>query len=90
MIAEVLGLKVRWVVGYDTPELDVAMEHGEVQGRVNDAASILSERSEWVEKREIQPLVAMTLPAKLPPVKHPIFEGVPSIMQFAKSDEQKI
>jgi len=27
---------------------------------------------------------------KLPPVKHPIFEGVPSIMQFAKSDEQKI
>jgi hypothetical protein len=25
----------------------------------------------------------------LPPVKHPIFEGLPSIMQFAKTDVQK-
>jgi tripartite-type tricarboxylate transporter receptor subunit TctC len=89
LIAEVLDLKVRWVVGYDTPELYIAMERGEVQGRVNDAASILSERSDWVDKREIVPLVAMTLPAKLPPVKHPFFEQVPSIMQFAKGEVHK-
>jgi hypothetical protein len=25
----------------------------------------------------------------LPPFKHPIFEGLPSIMQFAKTDVQK-
>jgi len=25
----------------------------------------------------------------LPPVKHPIFEGIPSIMQFAKTDTQR-
>src|SRR5262249_61657922 len=31
----------------------------------------------------------MTLPEELPPVKHPIFEGIPSIMQFAKTDVQK-
>jgi hypothetical protein len=31
----------------------------------------------------------MTLPEELPPVKHPIFEGVPSIMQFAKTATQK-
>jgi tripartite-type tricarboxylate transporter receptor subunit TctC len=89
LIAEVLGLKVRWVVGYDTPELYVAMERGEVQGRVNDAASIMSERSDWIANSEILPLVAMTLPAKLPPVKHPIFERVPSIMQFATTDVQR-
>ena len=89
LIAEVLGLNVRWVVGYDTPELYIAMERGEVQGRVNDAASILSERSDWVEKREIVALIAMTLPGKLPPVKHPMFEKVPSIMQFAKTDVHK-
>ncbi|HXV83916.1 MAG TPA: hypothetical protein VEG60_29015 [Candidatus Binatia bacterium] len=89
LVAEVLALKVRWVVGYDTPELYVAMERGEVQGRVNDAASMMSERSDWIEKREIVPLVAMTLPGKLPPVNHPIFEGVPSIMEFAKTDVQK-
>lgn len=89
LIAEVLDLKVRWVVGYDTPELYVAMERGEVQGRVNDAASILSERPDWIEKREFLPLVAMTLPEELPPVKHPMFEGLPSIMRFAKTDAQK-
>ena len=86
LIAEVLGLKVRWVLGYDTLQLYVAIEQGEVQGRVNDAASMMTDKPEWFTKREIIPLLAMTLPEELPPVKHPIFEGVPSIMQFAKND----
>jgi len=89
LMAEVLNLEVRWVVGYDTPELYIAMERGEVQGRVNDAASMMSERSDWIEKREIVPLLAMTSPGRLPPVNHPLFERVPSIMQFAKTDIQK-
>jgi tripartite-type tricarboxylate transporter receptor subunit TctC len=89
LVAEVLGLKVRWVVGYDTPELYIAMERGEVQGRVNDAASMMTERSDWIENHEIIPLIAMTLPAELPPVNHPLFKGVPSIMQFAKTAVQK-
>ena len=89
LIAEVLDLKVRWVVGYDTPELYVAIEQGEVQGRVNDAASMMAERSDWFAKGTIIPLVAMTVPEDLPPVKHPIFDGVPSIMQFAKTEVQK-
>jgi tripartite-type tricarboxylate transporter receptor subunit TctC len=89
LIAEVLGLKVRWVLGYDTRQLNVALEQGEVQGRVNDAASMMTDKPEWFAKREIVPLLAMTLPAELPPVKHPLFEGIPSIMQFAKTDVQK-
>ena len=82
-------LKVRWVLGYDTLQLNVAMEQGEVQGRVNDAASMMTDKSEWFANREIVALLAMTLPAELPPVKHPMFEGIPSIMQFAKTDVQK-
>ena len=89
LIAEVLGLKVRWVLGYDTQQLYVAIEQGEVQGRVNDAASMMTDKPEWFAKREIVPLLAMTLPEELPPVKHPIFEGVPSIMQFARTEPQK-
>src|SRR5919108_1141910 len=87
--AEILALKVRWVLGYDTLQLYVAMEQGEVQGRVNDAASMMTDRPEWFAKREVIPLLAMTLPAELPPVNHPIFERVPSIMQFARTDAQK-
>ena len=89
LLAEVLALKVRWVLGYDTYQLYVAIEQGEVQGRVNDAASMMTEKPEWFAKREIIALVAMGLPQDLPPVKHPIFEGVPSIMQFAKTASQK-
>ena len=89
LIAEVLGLKVRWVLGYDTLQLNVAIEQGEVQGRVNDAASMMTDKPEWFTRREILPLVAMTLPEELPPVKHPIFDGVPSIMQFARNDVQR-
>ena len=87
--AEILALKVRWVLGYDTLQLYVAMEQGEVQGRVNDAASMMTDRPEWFAKREVIPLLAMTVPEKLPPVNHPIFERVPSIMQFARTDAQK-
>lgn len=89
LIAEVLGLKVRWVLGYDTLQLYVAMEQGEVEGRVNDAASMMTDRPEWFTKREVVALLAMTLPEELPPVKHAMFEGVPSIMQFAKTAAQK-
>ena len=89
LIAEMLGLKVRWVLGYDTLQLYVAIEQGEVQGRVNDAASMMTDKPEWFTKREVIALLAMTLPEELPPVKHPIFEGIPSIMQFAKTDTQR-
>src|SRR5919106_1219700 len=89
LITEVLGLKVRWVLGYDTLQLNVAIEQGEVQGRVNDAASMMTDKPEWFAKHEIIPLLAMTLPEELPPVKHPMFEGIPSIMKFAKSDVQR-
>jgi tripartite-type tricarboxylate transporter receptor subunit TctC len=89
LIAEILGLNVRWVLGYDSLQLYVAMEQGEIQGRVNDAASMLTDRPDLFAKREILPLLAMTLPEELPPVKHPLFDGVPSLMQFAKTEVQK-
>jgi hypothetical protein len=84
-----LELKVRWVLGYDTLQLNVAIEQGEVQGRVNDAASMMTDKAEWFTNREIVALLAMSLPTELPPVKHPMLEGVPSIMQFAKTEAQK-
>ena len=89
LITEVLGLKVRWVLGYDTLQLNVAIEQGEVEGRVNDAASLMTDKPEWFANRQIVPLLAMTLQEGLPPVKHPMFEGIPSIMQFAQTDAQK-
>ena len=56
---------------------------------MNDAASMMTGKPEWFAKREIVALLAMTLREELPPVKHPLFEGIPSIMQFAKTEAQK-
>jgi tripartite-type tricarboxylate transporter receptor subunit TctC len=89
LITEILGLKVRWVLGYDTLQLNVAVEQGEVEGRVNDAASIMTDKPQWFTNGEVVVLVAMTLPEALPPINHPMFESVPSIMQFARNEAER-
>ena len=62
LAAEVLGIKVRWVLGYSVTELWLAMERGEVDGRFQDAGSIMVEVPGQVEKGELIPHVTMTLP----------------------------
>ena len=87
LIAEVMGFKkVRWILGYSSPELFIAIERGEVDGRVNDAATVLRNRPDWFSEKLIVPHVAMTIPKNLPPIDDPLLANVPSIMQFAKTD----
>ena len=49
----------------------------------------MTDKPEWFSKREVVALVAMTVPEDLPPVQHPIFDKIPSIVQFAKSEAHK-
>ncbi len=86
VIAEVLDLKIRWVLGYTTPELYIAIERGELDGRVNDSASAQRDRPDWFEKRQIVPHVAMALPEYLPPIDDPLLAKVPSLYNFAKTE----
>ena len=87
LIVEILGIKkVRWVLGYSSQELFVAIERGEVDGRVNESATIFRNRPDWFDRGLIVPHVAMTIPENLPPTDHPLLANVPSIMQFAKTD----
>lgn len=84
LIEEVLGLEINWVIGYSTPELYLALDKGEIDGRVNDSASMQRDRPDWIEKKEVIPLVAITKPEFLPPLDDPLFADVPSLMQFTK------
>lgn len=86
LIAEVLGLKVRWVLGYSTPEMYLAMEKGEIDGRVNDAASFKRDRPDWVEKQQVVAHVAMTLPENLPPIPGPLFADTPALIAFTDKE----
>jgi len=89
LIAEIMNFNVRWVIGYSTSELDLAIDRGEVDGRVNDAASMFQRRPNWVNKKLIVPHIAVTLPEKLPPMDHPLFAKVPSLMNFTKDEVQR-
>jgi len=89
LAAEVLDLNVRWVLGYSVTELWLAMQRGEVDGRFQDAGSIMVEVPHLVKKKLMVPHVTMTLPERLPPWDDPFFAKVPSLMQFAKSDLHK-
>jgi len=87
LIAEIMGFKkVRWILGYSSPELFIAIERGEVDGRVNDSATVMRNRPDWFSEKLIVPHVAMTIPKNLPPLDDPLLANVPSIMQFAKTD----
>ena len=86
LIAEVLGLKVRWVLGYSTPEMALAMEKGEIDGRVNDAASFKRDRPDWIENEVVVAHVAMALPESLPPTPDAIFKNTPSLIKFTDKE----
>ncbi len=86
LIGEVLGIKIRWVLGYSSPSRYLAVERGEIDGGCNDAASTYRQRREWFDKRLIVANVALTVPEDLPPIDHPILANTPSLMQFAKTD----
>ncbi len=86
LTAEVLGLKVRWVLGYSSPSRYLAVERGEIDGGYNDAASAMRDRPDWFDKRQIYAPVATTLPEFMPPIDHPVFANTVSLMQFAKTD----
>ncbi|NIO12027.1 MAG: hypothetical protein GTO40_30005 [Deltaproteobacteria bacterium] len=83
---EIMGLKIRWVLGYSSPSRYIAVERGEIDGGYNDAASAMRERPDWFEKRQIYAPVSTALPELLPPIDHPTFANTVSLMQFAKTD----
>ncbi|MGH8056558.1 MAG: hypothetical protein ACREOH_04895, partial [Candidatus Entotheonellia bacterium] len=51
MFAYLMGLKhPKFVTGYNSPELDLAIEQGEIDARTTVADSLLHEKPQWVDK----------------------------------------
>ena len=51
MFTYLIGLKQpKFVTGYNSPELDIAIEQGEIDGRTTVADSLLHEKPQWVDK----------------------------------------
>jgi len=86
MFAYLMGLKQpRFVTGYNSPELDVAIEQGEIDARSTVADSLLHEKPQWVDKglMDFHGIIEIPRGRKH---SHPRFAKLTDIETFARSD----
>jgi tripartite-type tricarboxylate transporter receptor subunit TctC len=86
MFAYLMGLKqAKFVTGYSSPELDVAIEQGEIDARTTVADSLLHERPQWIDKGLMDFHGIIEIPKGR---KHtnPRFAELSDIESFAKSE----
>jgi tripartite-type tricarboxylate transporter receptor subunit TctC len=87
LFAWVLGIRdPKFVVGYSGPEIDIAMQSGEVDGRSNLADTILQRNADWLDKGLIDFHAVLEVPKGN---KHPRFGHLPELESFAKSDRER-
>ena len=84
-IKKVLGLKLKMILGYPgTLQAALALERGEIMGRVWDMEGIKSARPQWLEDGSIN-ILAQLAPHKMPEVP----SNVPLVKDFVPSKEDK-
>jgi tripartite-type tricarboxylate transporter receptor subunit TctC len=82
-----LGLsKPTFVVGFSGPEIDLAMERGEIDGRSSATESVLQRNPNRLEKGSVHFHAIFEVPRGN---KHPRFGHLPEIESFAKSDKER-
>ena len=86
MFTYLIGLKQpKFVTGYGSRELDIALEKGEIDGRSTVADSMLHENREWADKGLMDFHGIIEIP-KGRKHTHPRFAKLPDIETFASSD----
>jgi tripartite-type tricarboxylate transporter receptor subunit TctC len=87
MFAYLLGFKdPKFVVGFEGPELDIALLRGEVDARSKGTDTVLHRNRDDFEKGLFNVHAAITLPeGKI----HPRFAAVPDLDSFAQNDSER-
>jgi hypothetical protein len=87
LFAYVLGLKEpKFVVGYSSPELDVAILGGEIDASSGVASSIVKQNPEFLDEKLMDFHSIMEIPRG---DKHPRFAQLPELDSFAKTERQR-
>ena len=86
LFSRLLGMKFKVVAGYlASPDVDLAMERGEVQGRVDFSWHTLrATRLDWVKQGKMHMLFQLGLQ------KHPELEEIPLIYDLARTEEERL
>lgn len=86
LFAFLLGLKEpKFVVGYSSPELDVALLGGELDAVPGVASSVVKQNPEFLDKGLVDFHAIIEIPRG---DKHPRFAQLPELDNFAKSDRE--
>jgi tripartite-type tricarboxylate transporter receptor subunit TctC len=87
LFAYLLGLKdPKFVVGYSSPELDVALLSSELDALSGVASSVIKQNPEFLEKGLVDFHAVVEIPAG---DKHPRFAQLPELESFVKSDKER-
>ena len=87
LFAYLLGLNdPKFVVGYSSPELDVAMLSGELDAVPGVASSVIKQNPEFLEKGLMDFHAVMEIPRG---DKHPRFAKLPELDSFAKTEKDR-
>lgn len=91
LFAWLLNLKdPKFVSGFTGPELDVAVERGEVDARASVADNVPRRSPDWINKRLMDFHAVLEIP-KGYRSQHPVYKDVPALDTFIKSDiERKV
>jgi putative tricarboxylic transport membrane protein len=85
----ILGLKdPKFVTGYSGPELDFAMDRGEIDARANIPDTLLQRSGGQLEKRPMNYYAIIQIP-KEDRHPHPAFNKLPELESFAKSTAER-
>jgi len=76
----------KFVVGYTSPEVDVALVNGELDARANAAVSVLRRNPEWLDKGLMNFHAIMEIPKG---DKHPRLAHLPEVESFARTEREK-
>lgn len=87
IFAHLMGLKdPRFVVGFSGPEIDLALQRGEIDARANSADTVATRSREALEKGAFNFHATITIPrGKF----HPRFPNVPELDTFAKTESER-
>jgi tripartite-type tricarboxylate transporter receptor subunit TctC len=87
LFAYFLDLKEpKFIVGYDSPEMDMALVNKELDARANAAVSVLRRNPDWLPKKVMNFHAIMETPKGL---KHPQLGHLPEIETFARNEREK-
>lgn len=84
-----LGLKEpKFVTGYSGPELDLAMDRGELDARANIPDTVLQRTPEFIDKKTVNFHAIIQIP-KEDRHPYPLFNKLPELETFAKTDRER-